>query len=404
MLNILIIILIIGIVSTILILFEFDNLHNENLNDNYSNYINKVDYQDETKNTDYKTTSQITAQLDSLKSFCRNMMWLHIPKTSSSLCLVLDNICCHSHFQKVLFNVSIERLTSLVKEKKHSHQNIAYDSAWGCYSLMIATTQYKNNTLKKVWTTTHGYQTNESSMCIKYNEMTHDPDNNIYYHRTKPGQPKKYIHEDSDHEPIFHEYGNHHNSLKFKMITVIRHPKNRFISSCLDGIHREGMTEKDYRNMTATLNAIDNDRHHHRDKLLNRFQYLTTLSDFYGCQVKMLNGVPCVSKLLVSNGFNQTALDFAIERLNQYMFVGIFERYEDTVNMLHFYANVSTSPHPIELIKLRKTDTVIANFINERLKFHDPYDIKLYEAAVNIFNKKYEYYKAMKFLNKTENI
>ena len=35
-----------------------------------------------------------------LKEFCDKTMWLHPPKTSSSLCLTLDNICCHNHFQK----------------------------------------------------------------------------------------------------------------------------------------------------------------------------------------------------------------------------------------------------------------------------------------------------------------
>jgi len=389
MINLLFTLLIIGIVSLILISIEYYNLHNENIYINSSN-INSNQINNIIDNTnDNKSISK----LEQLKSFCDNTMWLHVPKTSSSLCLVLDNICCHNHFRQVVANVSVEKLYSLVKEKKLVNQNVVNDSAWGCYSLMISNDVYKNNTLKKVWTTTHGYQTNVSNMCIKYKEMSHDPDNSIYYHRTKPGQPKKYNHEDSNHDPIYHEYGNHYNNLKFKMITVIRNPKNRFISSCLDGIHREGMKEKDHINMTLHLKAIDSHHLDVKDRMLNKLQYLKSLPHFYGCQVKMLNGVPCVSKLLVSNGFNQTAVDFAIERLNQYMFVGIFERYEDTVKMLHFYANISTTPHPIELIKLRASDKVVANYINEKLDFDDPYDSKLYEAALNIFNKKYEYYK-----------
>jgi len=324
-------------------------------------------------------------------------MWLHTPKTSSSLCLVLDNICCHNHFQQVLYNISNETIYNLSKEKKN-YQNMSFQPFLGCYSFNIYKDIYNsnnnNNTQKVLLQSTHNYQTNESNMCIKYNTIIHDPDNNMYYHRYKK-ELQNIKHEDNESEPIYHEYGNHYNTLQFKMITIIRKPKNRFISSCLDGMHHEGMKDKDYKNMILNLKNIDNNTKKlvYKDRLLNKLQYLTNLTEFYGCQVKMLNGVPCLSKLLVSNGFNQSAIDFAIERLNQYMFIGIFERYEDTVNMLHFYANVSTSPHPIELIKVRSMDIDIENYIYERLYYNDPYDTQLYDAALNIFNKKYEYYK-----------
>lgn len=223
--------------------------------------------------------------------------------------------------------------------------------------------------------------------------MSHDPDNKIHYHRNVPGKRTRYYYEDKDHEPIYHEYGNSYNSLTHKMITILREPKSRLISSILDQFHREGMSTIDYQNITLHLKTFENNGEDYKNLMLRKLQYLTKLPNFYGCQVKMLNGVPCISNKLVSNGFNQTALDFAINRIKQYMFVGIFERYEDTIKMMHFFANVSTKPHPVEFIKLRTTSNNVSSYIKEKLDYHDPYDSKLYEIALNIFNQKYEHYK-----------
>jgi len=270
-----------------------------------------------------------------------------------------------------------------------------FESAYSCMSFSTSRDVYVNNTLKTYRISTHGYQSIKSNTCIRYKSISHDPDNNIHYLRNEPGRPFKYRHEDENHEIIYHQYGHSCNNIKRNMITIIRDPKARLISAVLDSFHHEGMTVADFKNLTMHLSKIDDEAHHYKDRTLRKLQYIATLPDFYGCQVKMLNGVPCTSKLLVSNGFNQTALDFAIQRLKQYLFVGIFERYVDTINMLHFYAGGSTKPHYIELIKLRTTDNNISSYIKDRLEFNDPYDSKLYEVALNIFNEKYKFYKKM---------
>ena len=341
--------------------------------------------------------------IEALQAFCANTMWLHTPKTSSSLCLTLDNICCNNHFNKVLFNISTDQLLLLAQSKEYNKSNreMRYDSAYGCFSFLIAQDVNKNNSLKKEWMSTRSYQTNVTNMCVRYKTMSHDPDNNIYNIRNMPGKRIKYRYNDNNNEAIYHEYGNSYNSLTHKMITIIREPKSRLISSMLDSFHSEGISKIDYQKMLLYMKTLDNGDGSLRDRMLKKLQYVITFPHFYGCQVKLLNGVPCLSKLLVSEGFNQTALDFAIKRLKQYMFVGIFERYTDSIKMLHFYANLSTKPHPIEFIKLRTTSNNISSYIKQKLDFYDPYDSKLYDAALDIFNEKYEYYKKYEYHNNT---
>lgn len=65
--------------------------------------------------------------LHRLTEFCDNMMFLHTPKTSSSLCLTLDNICCHNHFQEVLFNISTETLKNLGQSDYKNNNDMKYD-------------------------------------------------------------------------------------------------------------------------------------------------------------------------------------------------------------------------------------------------------------------------------------
>lgn len=65
--------------------------------------------------------------LHALTEFCDNMMWLHPPKTSSSLCLTLDNICCHNHFQEVFFNISTETLKNLGQSDYKNNNLMKYD-------------------------------------------------------------------------------------------------------------------------------------------------------------------------------------------------------------------------------------------------------------------------------------
>lgn len=293
-----------------------------------------------------------------------------------------------------MYNISTEELNLLAQRgRRKVHKNMRVESAYGCMTFSISKNVYNNKTSKTSWISTHGYQAIKSNMCLRYKLISHDPDNTIHALRNVPGQVKR-IREDVNKETIYHEYGNSYNSLKRNMITILRDPKGRLISAFLDSFHHEGMTAADFQNLSLQLRKIDdNKKLEYEDRVLRKLQYIVTLPDFYGCQVKMLNGVPCTSKLLVSNGFNQTALDFAIQRLKQYMFVGIFERYADTINMLHFYAGVSTKPHPVELIKFRTTNSNISSYIKERLEFNDPYDNKLYEVALNIFNQKYEIYK-----------
>jgi hypothetical protein len=63
----------------------------------------------------------------------------------------------------------------------------------------------------------------------------------------------------------------------------------------------------------------------------------------------MLNGYSCASGFILRSApFNQTVLDQAIAVLRQFYFVGIFERYNESISALHYLANNGRSrPHKV---------------------------------------------------------
>lgn len=84
----------------------------------------------------------------------------------------------------------------------------------------------------------------------------------------------------------------------------------------------------------------------------------------------------------------------AINKLNNFYFVGIFERYEESIEQFNKIIGSEVTVHPLERINFRAKK--LSKFIHlikdlQNKDYHDPYDELIYNEAIKIFNKKQDY-------------
>lgn len=199
-------------------------------------------------------------------------------------------------------------------------------------------------------------------------------------------------------------------------VTVLRHPKERFISNFCDGApHHHGLNDELKNEMQLKLthgNKFDNLTAVHES-----LSHYNSLHYVYGCYVKMLTGFMCSDADVV---VNEELTKKAIENLNKFLFVGISVNYQHTVNS--FISLMSTAVHVIDpstfkinknknpdeyIYKLSKPDSIEYKIIGEnshntncekivkmlidtkKILYNDTYDELIYNHAYYLFKTKF---------------
>jgi len=186
------------------------------------------------------------------------------------------------------------------------------------------------------------------------------------------------------------------------VITILRKPQSRIISAFIDNIHTEGMSKKSIQDMNITTN-------YSTSSCLYNYKIYSSYPANYGCYTKMINGFGCHKYINITT----TMIENAINKLHEFLFVGIMEEYELSVRLFlkvvnnyntknHFNLNVNHSPHPVELMSynsgLTKNTTECYNMISHAYKtkelkhYHDPYDSIIYKEALKIFHQSKKIY------------
>ena len=115
--------------------------------------------------------------------------------------------------------------------------------------------------------------------------------------------------------------------------------------------HHDGLGEDEHAKLVekwATYSRAKKDRKHTTVKKALDYIYHPRM---IGCVTKMLLGHACASDIFKNQPFNMTALQIANQRLRQFVFVGIFEEYDESIRLFHIVANTSTKPHWTEYKK-----------------------------------------------------
>lgn len=88
---------------------------------------------------------------------------------------------------------------------------------------------------------------------------------------------------------------------------------------------------------------------------------------------------------LSTRHINQSAIAIAINRLQSFYFVGVFDQYVLSLQLLHKIANISTIPSVVELFPIRTTNAQLSEILNRHVELYDPYDSVLYTEANRLF-------------------
>ena len=275
---------------------------------------------------------------------CKELLWVHPPKTSSSFCLTIQHVCCKAEFEAMADLVLKEVLATPSKVLSASKHVFL---GWGCLRLELA----KGNSSLVA-----------RSTC--FSPMSHG------------------------HRPMLPESAGKPTPLDLSRVAMmLRDPRQRILSAFFDGMHAEGMSDSKqnaapWRNASLPITS----------KILAYSQH----PDIIGCQVKMLNGLECAAPVEV----NQSLLDTAKKRLRKLFFVGIFEEYSTSLERFHRDMGHGTKPHAIEMVPSRsfrsrlplnpsrwsESDFELNSTYSELSKvlvdYVDPWDSVLYREAV----------------------
>jgi len=282
------------------------------------------------------------------------ILWLHIPKTSSTFSITVQVLCQEKKFwEKIL----PPRTTSSTTGYNQTNLNKFTRIYRGCVYLKQFTDWNPN--IRGVNTDS----INECNWTCK----------NLFWHRPIP----------SNWDPA-------------TFVTILRNPKSRLISSFLDGhFHELSKESKTQLNMTMNGKVINRLVHEAGNRLLNDHDYALELFNIYsklpeniGCQVKMIAGEHCQHNVIpTEETFNQ-----AKQRLHQLKYVGIYERYQESIEYFHklILPNSKRGLHPLELHRFRDS-SIFPNRVKlrktlEALDYHDPLDDRIYEEAIIRFN------------------
>ena len=199
------------------------------------------------------------------------------------------------------------------------------------------------------------------------------------------------------------------------VVTILRKPLERLVSAFDDSLHSEGMSlalrsdlqgrfKQPYRNLTNVDEICS-----------HNFGVWNSHSANHGCITKMLNGFHCHEHI----DLTQNHLDTALGLIQKFLFVGIVEEYEASVNTFlkvvqnrtlthnaaikadmeahldstkpELYREVHLPPHSVELGSYRRHAERCGKHIykalnTSTLNYEDKYDTIVYEAAVKRFH------------------
>lgn len=165
--------------------------------------------------------------------------------------------------------------------------------------------------------------------------------------------------------PVGTAYGNRwHNpvnnyGLLHRHVGIFREPKHRILSSFLDSIHFEGLPRKLSNKLKNSFQAATTPQ-----ECVINFNIYLSLPCNYGCYTKMLNGLGCHADVELT----EAMLKHALFVVNQFFFVGVFEKYEESIRLFLEMSDISRNPgksmndlniipHDIELRSVRFTST-----------------------------------------------
>ena len=290
---------------------------------------------------------------------CKELLWVHPPKTSSTFCLTIQHVCCKVEFEAIADKVmkEVEATASKVLSASTKHVFLG----WGCLRLEL---EKGNSSLVP------------RSSCFSPMSQGHRPLLPTPSHGAETPTPLDLS----------------------RVAMMLRDPKQRILSAFMDGKHAEGMPDSKqnaapWRNASLSIFA----------KILAYSQH----PDIIGCQVKMLNGLDCAAPVEV----NQSLLDTAKKRLRKLFFVGIFDDYSTSLERFHRDMGHGTKPHAIELIPSRSFrsrlpldpsqwsdgDVELNSTYSELSKvlenYIDPWDSVLYNEAVALVGRTEKQYK-----------
>jgi hypothetical protein len=102
----------------------------------------------------------------------------------------------------------------------------------------------------------------------------------------------------------------------------------------------------------------------------------------------MLIGLQCHKQENITDGMMQDA----IAHLRNFVFVGVSDRYDESVEAFHIMMQKGTKPSPIEFEKHRAGSynseaLQVMNDILDEIGFYDPYDEEIYKIANEMFNE-----------------
>eukprot|EP00613_Pedinella_sp_CCMP2098_P036149 CAMPEP_0171810724 /NCGR_PEP_ID=MMETSP0991-20121206/77718_1 /TAXON_ID=483369 /ORGANISM="non described non described, Strain CCMP2098" /LENGTH=253 /DNA_ID=CAMNT_0012424025 /DNA_START=300 /DNA_END=1061 /DNA_ORIENTATION=- len=207
-----------------------------------------------------------------------------------------------------------------------------------------------------------------------------------------------------DHGPLLPEILPSVRQSARRLVIVMRHPTARVVSMFADSRHVVGLQGSAKRALNdAMLNRSDAACRHIRRSKQPQHKACDEAAAFSvflrhpaasGCVAKTLVGKWCNDPFRVT----EEELDLALQRLRLFAFVGIFERWDNTVHAFHRRLmgrphggdQVSSRPCDIELRHTRERPkeaaAVSAALEAETVVFQDRWDSPLYEEALKIFN------------------
>lgn len=229
---------------------------------------------------------------------CTRTNWVHTAKTSSTLCFVLQHVCCPTEWKNLTAGVTYANLQVAMATPRSRAQSE--------YSFV-------------------------SHYCYKFNRKGYEPMNCQI-----AGRP--------EHIPLHPQI----NLLEKMGIIIVREPKSRLISSFLDGVHLEGFTDRvaAYA-LRGLFHQMDqNKTMSHQERLLIKAQMYADQKPLYGHQVKMLLGGFNMDLSVRNETIMVQLVDRAVQRLREFFFVGVFEEYKRSLYLLHALSNKGNNNEP----------------------------------------------------------
>lgn len=186
--------------------------------------------------------------------------------------------------------------------------------------------------------------------------------------------------------------GGEENSHRY--YTILRDPHNRAVSGFLDDVRTDGMTKDSRVKLMQQISAV------YRGKITLEMPYSSaaaalnvyeTFPANQGCQMKMILGYQC-NQLL---NLTRPMISQAITRLSRFAFIGIFEDYSRSIELLRISHNVTVPASHFESMHFRKhpfDGSPLYQYLDAIPDVVDPFDTALYEAAKLLYRQRLAHY------------